>query len=33
VGSVVFGRSGLLFSVLGAALIVWVMQRSQKSRA
>ncbi len=32
VGNALFGRSGLLLAVLGAALIVWLMQRSQKRR-
>ncbi len=33
VGNALFGRSGLLLAVLGAALIVWLMQRSQRRRA
>jgi uncharacterized membrane protein YeaQ/YmgE (transglycosylase-associated protein family) len=33
VGNLLFGRGGLLLAVLGAALIVWLMQRTQKSRA
>lgn len=32
VGNALFGRSGLLLAVLGAALIVWLMQRSQNRR-
>ena len=32
-GHLLFGRSGLLLAVLGSALIVWLMQRNQRSRA
>ncbi len=33
VGNLLFGDAGLLLSVLGAALIVWLMQRNQRSSA